>query len=440
MKRTSLNPAGATLVALLVAGAFVLRADAATTRNWRGGAGANWSEATNWSPGGAPENGDFLVIGRQAPASTVTNNIANLSLARLTLDDRNYVVQGDPLNVAAIVVSDGGLVDHNSITLNLTGVAQTLITGGAALRLSGNNTFTGDIDVYGRLKVESNTALGSPAGVTRVLSGGKLELAGRDLGAEVIRLSSGGTSFAEIENSLDSVIPNLEVGGLVALTSSGKLNLPNGIKQLFPGMDMYLGGSGQFLIGGTSNVTRALRLVQTASLVWNSAGQLAIVTENPFVDEPSTGDLTGSGTAASLDFTGGTFAPGSGSASGRFTLTGALELQDASLSILMNHAQTATGYSQARAAAVALGPNAALQLVQNFNPAIGAAFTIVDNTGNQPVSGTFKDLPEGAKLIRGGRSYTITYKGGNGNDVVITRAADDPRPFKRTVPMLATAP
>ena len=54
------NRAGFLTLALLGAAVSVFRADAATVRDWRGGAGANWSEATNWSPGGSPEAGDLL--------------------------------------------------------------------------------------------------------------------------------------------------------------------------------------------------------------------------------------------------------------------------------------------------------------------------------------------------------------------------------------------
>ncbi len=416
-------------------------AGAATIRNWRGAPGSNWSEATNWSPGGAPETGDFLTIGKQATAGTVNNNISNLSLQRLTLDDRDYVIQGNPLNVAEIVVTDGGIITYNAITLNLSGEARTLVTKDGSLSLSGDNTFSGDIDVYGRLRVGSNTALGTAAGRTLVGPGGELELAGRDLGGEIVRLSGGDTTaYAVITNSLDSVIPNLEVGGSVALENSGTLNLPNGLKEYFPGFEMFLAGSGDFLIGGTSNVSGTVYLLGEASLAWNSAGQVAFISDNSFTDEPSTGDLTGSGSASSVDFRGGTFSPGAGNASGRFTLAGPLKLQDATLSILMNNTQTATGYSQARAASVTLGPNVELQLVQNFDPAPGNNFQIVDVTGTQPVSGTFKDLPEGAKFIRGGHTYTITYKGGSGNDVVITRVTDDPRPFRRVMPMVAKNP
>jgi autotransporter-associated beta strand protein len=50
----------------------------------------------------------------------------------------------------------------------------------------------------------------------------------------------------------------------------------------------------------------------------------------------------------------------------------------------------------------------------------GQAFTLIANDGADAVVGTFAGLPEGATLTAGGRTFTITYVGGSGNDVVLT--------------------
>ena len=47
-------------------------------------------------------------------------------------------------------------------------------------------------------------------------------------------------------------------------------------------------------------------------------------------------------------------------------------------------------------------------------------FTLVDNLGHAPVIGTFADLPEDELLDLGGSIYSISYRGGDGNDVVLT--------------------
>jgi hypothetical protein len=55
-----------------------------------------------------------------------------------------------------------------------------------------------------------------------------------------------------------------------------------------------------------------------------------------------------------------------------------------------------------------------------YTPKQGQTFTIIDNQGTQPVQGTFKNLPEGATFDQNGILFKITYKGGDGNDVVLT--------------------
>ncbi len=59
-----------------------------------------------------------------------------------------------------------------------------------------------------------------------------------------------------------------------------------------------------------------------------------------------------------------------------------------------------------------------------FQPAIGDSFTILKNDGTDAIVGTFLNVPEGATF--GGAlntAFRITYQGGDGNDVVITRIA-----------------
>ena len=54
----------------------------------------------------------------------------------------------------------------------------------------------------------------------------------------------------------------------------------------------------------------------------------------------------------------------------------------------------------------------------------GDTFTIIDNKTTYPMSGTFKDLPEGAEITAGGAIFKISYVGGDGNDVVLTAQND----------------
>ena len=55
--------------------------------------------------------------------------------------------------------------------------------------------------------------------------------------------------------------------------------------------------------------------------------------------------------------------------------------------------------------------------------AVGGTFTILDNAGSAAVSGTFANLPQGAEFFADSQWWRISYTGGTGNDVVLTRIA-----------------
>lgn len=57
---------------------------------------------------------------------------------------------------------------------------------------------------------------------------------------------------------------------------------------------------------------------------------------------------------------------------------------------------------------------------------VGQSLTIIDNDGSDPVIGTFDNLPEGGAfyLQSAGGTHKVSYHGGDGNDVVITRMQD----------------
>jgi autotransporter-associated beta strand protein len=60
-----------------------------------------------------------------------------------------------------------------------------------------------------------------------------------------------------------------------------------------------------------------------------------------------------------------------------------------------------------------------LQVNLGFVPSPGATFTIINNRGSNAVINTFLGLPEGAKFKVGNTTFFISYKGGDGNDVVL---------------------
>ncbi|MDX3070123.1 autotransporter, partial [Streptomyces sp. ND04-05B] len=51
----------------------------------------------------------------------------------------------------------------------------------------------------------------------------------------------------------------------------------------------------------------------------------------------------------------------------------------------------------------------------------GARVTVIDHRGKGRTAGTFTGLPEGAEVRPAEHTYRISYRGGDGNDVVLTR-------------------
>lgn len=414
-------------------------ADAAVFRYWQGSLTGThkMSDANNWDGSTVPATADYLTFGQQVVfQGDIINDLAGFSATRLTFTGGyGFALSGNPLTVTESIVvnNDGG---EHSIALNIAGATQTLVGRNAVLHLSGTNTFSGDIDVYGRLYVESNGALGSTAGVTRINPGAEMRIAGRDL-AEPLRIVGGDGACALRNEGGTSILRNLQYAGASCITNNGTLSIPNGLGEFAPGFDLLL-AYGEFQVGGTTNATGPLRLGAVGNLLWDSSAQVDIMSSE--IESGAQMDLRGSGTAASLDFFGATFAPGSNGGTGRFSLSGAFAIHDAKLALGLNGTTAGTGHSAVQAGGpVTIGPNTALQLALTigYTPVVGSQYRIIDNTGSQAVSGTFKDLPEGAKFFQSGVPWSITYNGGSGNDAVVTALQPDLRPFKRFVPLVA---
>ena len=123
--------------------------------------------------------------------------------------------------------------------------------------------------------------------------------------------------------------------------------------------------------------------------------------------------------------TGSTVAPG---LSPGLLSTGALSLHPGSRYFVELQGPTAgAGYDQVRVAGSVELNDAQLTLI--VGPALSpfGQFMVIDNDGTDLVAGTFAGLPEGATIVAGaenGREFTISYIGGDGNDVVLSAAGE----------------
>ena len=67
-----------------------------------------------------------------------------------------------------------------------------------------------------------------------------------------------------------------------------------------------------------------------------------------------------------------------------------------------------------------------LRLTNMFAPVSGQTFIIIDNDGSDAIVGTFASQPQNSMLTNNGAIFQISYTGGDGNDVMLTRVLAAP--------------
>jgi hypothetical protein len=81
-----------------------------------------------------------------------------------------------------------------------------------------------------------------------------------------------------------------------------------------------------------------------------------------------------------------------------------------------------TDYSQLKVSSPPVLSGASVGAALFYNAPIGEKWIIITNTGAAPFTTTFAGIPEGGTFIGGNNpQMQVSYVGGNGNDVVLTR-------------------
>ncbi|MGV3551807.1 cadherin-like domain-containing protein [Rhizobium sp.] len=174
--------------------------------------------------------------------------------------------------------------------------------------------------------------------------------------------------------------------------------------------------------GSAGTATWTLTGTNAASQSWSATSGRLIVNgtmANTDFTIGSGAELVGSGTVGAVTVqAGGAVGPGTGNAilsTGSFSM-----LSGSTLNIEMSGTTVGTGYDQVNVTGtVTLSGTINIFLNGNFLPAPGESFIIISNDGTDAVNGTFSGLVEGATVVGGRMVYTITYQGGDGNDVVL---------------------
>ena len=86
-------------------------------------------------------------------------------------------------------------------------------------------------------------------------------------------------------------------------------------------------------------------------------------------------------------------------------------------------------FAQVRASTVTVSQaDLGITLADGYRPPLNGSFLLVDNTGNQPINGTFNGLPQGSLLTVGKYTFKVSYVGGDGNDLVLTNVREPSGP------------
>ncbi|MES2193352.1 MAG: cadherin-like domain-containing protein [Pseudomonadota bacterium] len=264
----------------------------------------------------------------------------------------------------------GNIFVQEGATLNIAGagaIAAGTVTGGASAWQTGQ-AFGNGIYLQG-----SNTLSFSPTG-TQTVSG----VIGDDQGSALFGQYSSPAGYTE---------------GYIGITVNGTGTL------VLTATNAYLGATtvaeGRLLVDGAifSTVT-----VQSGGTL-GGTGQIGVFNSHTIES-------------------GGTLAPGDDGAGALF-ISGGVSFSAGAVFAVQLGGTGAGQYDRATVGWGAFELNGAtldLSLINGFVPTVGNSFLIMDGS----VSGTFAGHAEGSTFTSGAARYTITYLGGDGDDVVLT--------------------
>jgi len=324
---------------------------------------------------------------------TATTNSTDpaTSLAPLQLPGSIYVTTVGPASFAAttttaatnvgeiVLTTQSGILTVNGATRTDSG--QITLNGAAGVTLTGAIGGTGE---SGNLVINAGTGNITQSGGSIVTTGG-------------LQLTGASAALNQAANDAATVAANL--------TATISLADANSIATGTVGAMTGITAVSTTVTGGRLNVVANV----TGPVVANANGTVG-----------GTGTIGGALTANAS----GKTSPGT--SPGRLTVNGNVIFAPGStFEVELNGTTVATQYDQLTVNGTVNLGGATLAgiLGAGFSPPVGTAFTIIDNDGTDAVTGTFAGLAPGALVSIGGQSFSISYSGGTGNDVILTRSS-----------------
>lgn len=329
-----------------------------------------------------------------------------------------------------LIVEGGGSVSITGPIADIDGLEKQ---GSGTLTLAGPNTYQAETQVTaGTLRVSHANALGDDTYITVVSDGAALELSGTiAVDQEGLGLTGAGVSGG---GSLRNISGSNSWGGAVELYAAARINSDAGSLDLTGEVsgdhDLTVGGAGATRIDGVV-------AIGANDLIKDGGGRLTLSGANTYTGETTVkaglltvdGVITSEVTVENGATLGGTGTAGvvnvqSGGVLAAGNSAGTLSTADLNLAAgarLAVELQEAATFDQIAVTGAVDITDARLDLtmLNNFLPASGS-FVIIDNDQADAVIGAFADLEEGATVTVGRARFTISYEGGDGNDVELT--------------------
>jgi autotransporter-associated beta strand protein len=347
----------------------------------------------------------------------------------------------------------------------ISGSGNMTKSGTGTLSLSGNSSsYSGAITASaGRLAVGHNSGLGATSGATTVNAGADLSVGNcsnmtvaenitltgdssntASLGKLTVGAGCSGGGAAEVYGTAAvtgdiTLSGNITLGSNITVTPMAETSTLTGAISGNFAISLMAGYGGKLVVDGSSNNSQTDNGTYGAPVLEESlTNDLPSTTVGIFGNTVVT--LTGTrsditvGAGATLKGTGtagivsvvddGTIAPGL--SPGCLTVTGLTLAGD--FDAELGGTTACTGYDQTvvNGAVDLTGGTLNLTLVNDFKPAAGNKFAIVSNDAADAVVGTFAGLAQGATFTVSGYTFSVSYTGGDGNDVELTVTAVPP--------------
>jgi autotransporter-associated beta strand protein len=355
---------------------------------------------------------------------------SNLSSGAVTINGGTLAVTGnDTINNTITIGASGGTINTGaavSLSGVINGTGNLTKAGVGTLTVTGTNTNSGTTTVTGgTLSVESSGNLGSGS---VVLNGGNLAVTGattisNDIsGSGGVTKSGTGTTVLSGTNTYTGGTTigagTLQVSGGNALANGGAVTVSAGATLDLNGTNETIGslsGSGTLNIGsGTLTLTDSASTTFSGTI--SGSGTIAGGGTYTVASGATLSGTSTFSTAVTVQ-NGATISPGN---SPGIISTGNLTLASGSTATMeIDGTAAGTGYDQINVSGTVTINNATLNVVLGYTPANGDTYTLINNDSNDPVTGTFSGLAEGATLTVSGRTFQISYAGGTGNDVTL---------------------